>query len=71
MDELDIKLFDLMPLPKGLGLSRTMPFNPIRKGCFWLWNIQEGALGDMLAFEHTFLPLLRPLRSYELSYKSS
>lgn len=49
-----------MPLPKGLGLSRTMPFNPaIRKGCFWLWNIQEGALGDMLAFEHTLLPLLR------------
>ncbi|GFS28325.1 hypothetical protein Acr_00g0002720 [Actinidia rufa] len=30
MDQLDIKLPDLMPLPKGLGLSRTMPFNPER-----------------------------------------
>lgn len=30
MDQLDIKLWDLMPLPKGLGLSRTMPFNPER-----------------------------------------
>ena len=48
-----------MPLPKGLGLSRTMPLNPERV----LLVMEHPGRGTRryAYFEHTLLPMLPPL----------